>query len=197
MPQNYPTPSVVRARRIVGLLVLGGLVWGVFAGVTAVFNFVNGFFTPSQSLTMVAGSDCQPQQVNVEAHVGTSSGDPQAAFNPGDAPYFWFTVTNTGPVDCKFNVGSSVTSYSITSGSDNVWTSKDCKSVKRVDFVTTLKPNKPKSNPPADWQRVRSSDSGCSIADGQPTVPADGASYVLHAEVNGVISANTAQFVLN
>jgi hypothetical protein len=197
MPQNYPTPSVVLARRIVGLLVLGGLIWGVVAGVSAVISFVNNLFNPGASSTLVAGADCQPQQISIEAHVGTSASEVQGAFNPGDAPYFWFTVTNTGPVDCKFNVGSSVTFYSVTSGSDNVWNSKDCKGVTREDFVTTLKPNQPVSNPPTDWQRVRSSGSGCSIADGQMTVPADGASYVLHAEVNGVISANTTQFVLN
>ncbi len=197
MPQNYPTPSVVRARRIVGLLVLGGLIWGAIAGVTAVYSFVNGFFNPNQNSTLVAGADCQPQLLSLEAHVGTANSELQNAFNPGDAPYFWFTITNTGPVECVFNLGSSVTFYSVTSGSDNVWSSKDCKAVPRADYVTTLLPNKPLSNPPTDWQRVRSSSSGCSITDGQPVVPAGGASYVLRAEVNGVISENTTQFVLN
>lgn len=197
MPQNYPTPSVVLARRIVGLLVLGGLIWGVIAGVSAVFNFVNGFFNPNQSPTLVAGADCQPQLLSLEAHVGTANSEIQNAFNPGDSPYFWFTITNTGPVDCVFNLGSSVTFYSVTSGSDNVWSSKDCKAVARTDYVTTLMPNKPLSNPPTDWQRVRSSGSGCAVTDGQPVVPAGGASYVLRAEVNGVISENTTQFVLN
>ncbi len=198
MPQNYPTPSVVLARRIVGLLVLGGLIWGVIAGVSAVFNAISNFFNPQQSLTMVPGDNCQPQQITIEGHVGTAEGVNQGSFNPGDTPYFWFTVTNTGPVDCKFNVGTSVTYYSVTSGSDNVWSSKDCKvSVPRSDTVMDLMPSMPISNPPSDWQRVRSSGSGCSSADGQPVVPAGGASYVLRAEVNGVISENTTQFVLN
>jgi hypothetical protein len=197
MPQNYPTPSVVRARRIVGLLVLGGLIWGVIAGVSAVYNFVTGLFNPNQTNTLVAGADCQPQLLSIEAHVGTADAVNQGAFNPGDTPYFWFTITNTGPVDCTFNVGTSATFYSVTSGSDNVWSSKDCKGVTRTDYVINLMPNKPMSNPPTDWQRVRSSGSGCSIPDGQPTVPAGGASYVLRAEVNGVISENTTQFVLN
>ena len=198
MPNNYgPSAGVIRARRITALLVVIGLIWGIIAGVTSVVNWVGGLFHPNQAPTMVAGADCQPQQVKIEAHVGNADQSLQNAFNPTDTPYFWFTVTNTGTVDCKFNVGSTASYYTVKSGSDLIWTSKDCTSSPRTDSVITLNPSTPLSAPASDWQRVRSSTSGgCSLADGQPSVTANGASYVLTAEVNGNIS-DGVQFVLN
>lgn len=194
---DHIPPSVIWTRRVLVLAVLGGLIWGVVAAVSGVVSWVSGLFNPSQP-TMTAGADCQPQQIRVEAHVGTAKQVYQGAFNPGEYPYLWFSVTNTGPVECKFNVGPSVTYYTITSGSDTVWSSKDCKlDTPRSDYVTLLKPSVAVASAPSDWQRVRSSSAGCSIADNQPEVTAGGASYVLKAEVNGVISENTTQFVLN
>lgn len=199
MPNNYgPSAGVIRARRITALVVFVALVWGAIAGVVGVVNWFGNLIHPNQAPTLVAGADCQPQQVKIEAHVGTEAGVIQPSFNPGDTPHFWFTVTNTGPVDCKFNVGSAVTFYNVKSGSDQIWSSKDCKlSSARTDMVITLNPSTPLGNSPSDWQRVRSSTSGgCSIADGMPSVAANGASYVLTAEVNGNIS-DGVQFVLN
>ncbi len=199
MPNNYgPSAGVIRARRITALLVVIGLIWGIIAGVTSVVNWIGGLFNPGQSPTLVAGADCQPQQVKIEAHVGNSDQSLQNAFNPTDTPYFWFSVTNTGTVDCKFNVGPSVTYYNVKSGSDAIWSSKDCKlSAARTDNIMTLKPATALSAQASDWQRVRSStSSGCTLADGQPSVKANGASYVLTAEVNGNIS-DGVQFVLN
>jgi hypothetical protein len=60
-----------------------------------------------------------------------------------------------------------------------------------------LQPNVSMANPAGRWDRVRSNDSGCSLTDGLPSVTADGASYVLQAEVNGILSTNQPQFVLN
>lgn len=198
MQNNQPRASILWTRRVLVLLVLGGLVWGAVAAVGGVIGWVSGIFNPNKAPTQVAGADCQPQQIRVEAHVGTADQKYQGAFNPDEYPYFWITVTNTGSVECKFNVGSSVTYYSVKSGSDNVWTSKDCiLEQPREDYPTMLVPNAAVTIPAADWQRVRSSSSGCSIADGQPIVEAGGSSYFLTAEVNGVISENSAQFVLN
>jgi hypothetical protein len=42
---------------------------------------------------------------------------------------------------------------------------------------------------------VRSSGEGC--GEGQPAVPTAGASFFIKAEVNGVISQNSQQFLLN
>ena len=199
MPQNYgPRPSIIWTRRVLVLAVLGGLIWGAVAAVNAGISFVAGIFNPSSSPVLVAGGDCQPQQIKVEAFVGLKDKSRQLSFNAGDKPYFWFTITNTASVECNFNVGTSGTFYKVTSGSDNIWSSQDCNiDTDRTDTIMSLTPNSPVTSGADYWDRVRSSDQGCSIADGLPEVTAGGASYVLKAEVNGVISENRQQFVLN
>ncbi len=194
---RYPSPLELLIRRLVFLAVVIGLVWGLIAGVMAFFGWVGSVFNPNQAPTIVAGSTCQSQQIKIDAHVGTSNAQDQLAFNPGDTPYFWFSVTNTGTVECKFNLGSDVTFYKVTSGSDNVWNSKDCNSERFASEPIMLQPNTPLSSPVGRWDRVRSSDAGCALKDGLPSVTADGASYVLQAEVNGILSTNQPQFVLN
>lgn len=199
MSQNYgPRPSIIWTRRALVLLVLGGLIWGAVALVNTGISFVSGLLNPNKAPVLIAGGNCQPQEIKIEAFVGTSDKANQLAFNAGDKPYFWFTITNTSSVECNFNVGTSATFFKITSGSDNVWSSQDCNLIApRTDTIMSLKPNKTVTSGADYWDRVRSSDSGCTSSDGQPEVGAGGASYVLKAEVNGVISENTQQFVLN
>ncbi len=199
MSQNYrPRASVIWTRRALALAILGGLIWGVYAGISAGISYVGGLFNTEKPAVIAEGDDCQPQQIKVEAFVGTKDKQNQLAFNAGDKPYFWFTITNTASVACKFNVGSSASFFKVTSGSDNIWNSQDCNlGTERTDRIMLLSPNQPVSADADYWQKVRSSDQGCSVADGLPEVTAGGASYFLKAEVNGVISENTQQFVLN
>jgi len=189
--------SVLWTQRVIVLGVLIGLIWGVISFIGFIAGLVTGGSQQSQP-TMKEGDPCQPQQIVVESFVGTATKQNQLAFNPGEKPYFWFQITNTGPVKCSFNVGTSGSFFFVKSGSEAIWNSKDCNlKVKREDTFMLLNRNEPVSSPASDWQRVRSSSSGCSIEDGQPAVTANGASYLMHAEVNGVISQNTVQFVLN
>jgi hypothetical protein len=194
---RYPSPRELLIRRLVVLAIVIGLVWGLIAGTLAFFGWVGSLFNQNQAPTIVAGSTCQSQQIKIDAHVGTSDAQDQLAFNPGDTPYFWFSVTNTGAAECKFNLGSDVTFFKVTSGSDNVWSSKDCNAERVPAEPIMLQPNVSMANPAGRWDRVRSNDSGCALADGLPLVTADGASYVLQAEVNGILSTNKPQFVLN
>lgn len=194
---RYPSPLELLIRRLVFLAVVIGLIWGLLALVMSFFGWVGSIFNPNQAPTIVAGADCQSQQLSIEAHVGTSDSQPQLAFNPGDTPYLWFSVTNTGSVECKFNLGSDVTFYKITSGTDLVWNSKDCNSERFAADPVLLLPNKELIAPAGSWDRVRSGNAGCALADGLPSVSADGASYVLEADVNGILSTNKPQFVLN
>jgi hypothetical protein len=165
--------------------------------VTGFFGWVGSIFNPNQPPTIVAGADCQSQQLSIEAHVGTEQAQEQLAFNPDDTPYIWYSVTNIGSVECKFNVGSDVTFYKITSGTDVVWNSKDCNTPRSSAEPILLLPNKEVAAPAGGWDRVRSGDAGCAAKDGLPGVTADGASYILEAEVNGILSTNKPQFVLN
>ena len=194
---RYPSPLELLIRRLVFLAVVIGLIWALIAGVMSFFGWVGSIFNPNQTPTIVAGADCQSQQLSIEAHVGTEQGQDPLAFNPGDTPFIWYSVTNIGSVECKFNVGSDVTFYKITSGTDVVWNSKDCNTPRSSAEPILLLPNKEVSAPPGDWDRVRSGDAGCSANEGLPAVTADGASYILEAEVNGILSTNKPQFVLN
>ena len=194
---RYPSPLELLIRRLVFLAVVIGLIWALIAGVMSFFGWVGSIFNPNQSPTIVAGAECQSQQLSIEAHVGTEQGQEQLSFNPGDTPYLWFSVTNIGGVECKFNVGSDVTFYKITSGTDVVWNSKDCNTERYAAPEVVLLPNKELVAPAGAWGRVRSGNAGCSLDDGLPAVPADGASYVLEADVNGILSTNKPQFVLN
>lgn len=199
MSQNYrPRTSVLWARRVIALAVLGGIIWGLYAGISAGISYVGGLFNSDKAPFLTEGDNCEPQQIKVEAFVGTKDKTNQLAFNAGDKPYFWFSITNTASVKCKFNVGSSATFYKVTSGSDNIYNSQDCiLETERTDLIMLLNPNQAVSSDADYWERVRSSNQGCSAADGLPEVSAGGASYFLEAEVNGVISENTQQFVLN
>lgn len=194
---RYPSPLELLIRRLVFLAVVIGLIWALIAGVMSFFGWVGSIFNPNQTPTIVAGADCQSQQLSIEAHVGTADAQPQLAFNPGDKPYFWFSVTNVSSVECKFNVGTDVTFYKVTSGGYLEWNSKDCNSERFESEPLLLKPNKEEISPPGAWDRVRSGDAGCALKDGLPAVTADGASYILEAEVNGILSTNKPQFVLN
>ncbi len=197
MFSRYPSPRELLIRRLVFLAVVIGLIWGIIAGVMSFFGWVGSLFNQNQAPTIVAGAECQSQQISIEAHVGTQDAQPQLAFNPGDDPYFWFSVTNTGTVECKFNLGSDVTFFKVTSGSDKIWDSRDCNSERFASEPIMLQPNTPLSNPAGKWDRVRSAEVGCAAADGLPEVTAGGASYVLEADVNGILSTNKPQFVLN
>lgn len=194
---RYPSPRELLIRRLVFLAVVIGLIWAIAIAITAFFGWVGSIFNPNQTPTFVAGSTCQSQQLKIEAHVGTSDAQDQLAFNPEDKPYFWFTVTNTGSVECKFNLGSDVTFFKVTSGSDVVWNSKDCNAARVSADPILLQPNVSLSNPAGPWDRVRSSNEGCAAKDGLTAVSADGASYYLEADVNGILSTNKPQFVLN
>ena len=117
----------------------------------------------------------------------------QLSFAAGVNPYLWFTLTNTGTVACKFNGGPRVTFFTIKSGDEQIWSSRDCDRTGLVDKWVTLKPNTTFVWAANDWRRVHSSSTGC--GDGQdPALPG---AYALTAEVNGVISGNYEQFLIN
>lgn len=141
-------------------------------------------------------TDCAAGTILVEAKIGDLDG-PRSSFSPEEKPMIWYEITNLGAVDCKFNVGPRVTFFTITSGDETYWSSKDCDRENLEDLVTVLKANStvPSDRTQAVWERVRSSGEGCGA--GQELVPGGGASYFLKVEVNGVYSENAVQFLLN
>ena len=185
-------------RRIVfgtgGLLVIA-LLWWIVSGVV---GFVGGIFSPAAAPTaaptIVAGAPCAAGTVQVIAGIGDQAQNSSASFAKGENPFIWFSVTNNGTVACTFDAGSSVSFYSITSGSQTIWDSHDCDRSADASAIITLQPGETQKSGASTWLRVYSSSTGCST--GQDPVAGGGASYHLQATVNGVIS-NDVQFVLN
>ena len=118
------------------------------------------------------------------------------SYAPGVDPKLSLTITNTGATSCSFKDGSDVQDYEITSGTDKIWSSKDCQS-NPVAHTSILLPSKSVTSTPFAWNRTRSNPSACS-ATNAPQVVAGGASYHLAVIVNGVRSstANSPQFIL-
>ncbi|GAB3122092.1 hypothetical protein [Glaciibacter psychrotolerans] len=137
-----------------------------------------------------AGGACDPAQVQVDALTDLDS------YAVDQLPQLTLSVTNTGPVACTLNAGTSKQVYTITSGTDVWWTSTDCQT-DSSDAEVTLEPNTPlKTSTPLEWQRIRSSPDTCDAAD-REAAPAGGASYRLSVSVDGIESASPTQFLLD
>ena len=195
-----PTQQQIFARRrglaLLGILLTALAIWA-FSGLGLEQNTEPTAIPTVDETTTAAPAeitDCPAGTILVEAKIGNEAGT-KASFSSDEKPMIWYTITNTGPVDCNFNVGSRVTFFTITSGNETYWSSKDCDREQDVDQVVRLISNKPVEAQKGIWERVRSSGEGCG-AEQQP-VPAGGASYFLKVEVNGEYSQNSVQFLLN
>jgi hypothetical protein len=140
---------------------------------------------PSTPVAIVA---CKPTGLDVEAVTDALS------YAPGVDPKISLTITNTGSNPCTFKVGSDVQDYEITSGTEKIWSSKDCQK-DGVPLTRTLEPGKALSTSPIDWDRTRSDKATCSVKN-RPSVVAKGASYHLTVSVDGVTSKKSKQFIL-
>lgn len=200
-----PSPAVYRRRRIatfIVLLVLVGLVW---SGVNAISGWFGGsssstdFELPEgmseSSVVVESGQPCPPGTIEVVALVGSSSGETQNSFASNETPYVWFSLTNTNPVDCTFNAGGKAQFFTIQSGEEDIWKSAQCVRDDLVDSDISLQFGETIESKPSAWEKVFSSDSGCGVE--QPPVTTEGSSYHLKVQVNGELSVNSQQFVLN
>lgn len=196
-------PEVYRRRRIAALLALvlvAGLVW---AAVGAISSWLGG--TPNSTalpegmsesnVVVEAGQPCPPGTVVVEAQIGSQNGENKLSFGSDETPHMWFAITNTNGVDCSFNVGAKVQYFKIYSGEELIYNSLDCSREELQDANIKLKAAETISSSPQPWEKVYSSAGGCG-SDQQPVIQ-DGASYHLKVEVNGELSSNSQQFVLN
>jgi hypothetical protein len=139
---------------------------------------------------VVAAAACKASNVKV---VGITDAVSYAA---GVDPQLSLSITNTGPTACSFKDGSDEQVYLITSGTEKIWSSKDCQTG-AVSATTTLKPGVAVKSTPFPWTRTRSNPADCT-ATNAPQVIAGGASYHLTVTVNGVTSAkaDSPQFLL-
>ena len=200
--------SVYRKRRIGALVVLAALVAGIW-GVPQLFANTGQEVLPTPEVTQTEEAapaeltNCAPGVVSVEVMIGkiiSSEGDSQVvetfnSFAPETNPDIWYEITNNGLVDCKFNVGSRVTFFTITSGEQTYWSSRDCDRSNDTDRYVTLPSNSAEEAAASPWEKSYSSENGCS-ASANDLVPTGGATYKIKVEVNGVISEEK-RFILN
>jgi hypothetical protein len=199
------SPAVYRRRRIGATLVLAVLVGLIWAGVNAVGSWLGASSTPEptplpeglneSSVEVEAGQPCPPGTVSVMAQVGDSAGALMNRFGADESPNIWFTLTNTNPVDCTFNAGNKVQYFTIKSGGQQIWTSRQCDREGLTDSELVLKAGQTISGQVSAWEKVVSSPTGC--GSDQELVTTNGASYHLEVEVNGELSNNDQQFVLD
>jgi hypothetical protein len=129
------------------------------------------------------------------AQVGDSAGVLMNRFSADQTPHIWFTLTNTNSVDCTFNAGAKVQYFTIKSGDEQIWTSRQCDRESLTDSEIVLKAGQTISSPVQPWEKVYSSPTGCGTD--QTLVTTGGASYHVEAEVSGELSSNDQQFVLD
>jgi hypothetical protein len=123
---------------------------------------------------------CTPAQVTVEAVLDADSYPAEVQ------PMLSATLTNTGAEPCIATVGSDVQEYVITSGSDRIWSSKDCQTDPAPAQIT-LAPGTPISTTSFAWQRFRSSPGGA--CDGERTAAiGGGATYRLTVTIGEFVS---------
>jgi hypothetical protein len=116
-------------------------------------------------------------------------------YTANEKPMISMTITNTGVASCTINLGTTQQELVITSGSEQIWDSKDCQT-SPVDTLYTLKPGVAVPTTPIAWSRTRSSTSTCSD-NNLPAVSAGGASYHLSVKVGTITSKSSVQFILN
>ena len=115
-----------------------------------------------------------------------------ASYAAGVQPQLSMSITNSGASACTFDVGTDAQVYLITSGSDQIWSSKDCQTAPAAN-KQVLEPGKTLSTTPFAWDRTRSSTTTCT--GNRPEVTAGGASYHLAVQVGAAKSTGTKQFV--
>jgi hypothetical protein len=199
-----PTQQQIYARRR-GLVLLVLLVAAIWIAVS-----VNPFgssqpeaLAPASSESATVSTEattageapvCQPGVVQVEVMIGNET-ETLNTFGSDQTPLMWYSIVNTGLEDCKFNVGLRGTFFTITSGDQTYWSSKQCDRDGLTDSDIVLPSNQAFAAVRGPWDKVYSSENGCN-AENNDSVPTGGATYKIKVEVNGVISEEKS-FILN
>ena len=143
--------------------------------------------TPGDDESEPETKACSAGQLNVEAVTN------QGSYGPGEFPELSLTVTNSGDEDCIADLGTAGMTFTVSSGSDEVWRSIDCQESKD-ELPVVIEAGQTLESESIPWDRTRSSTETCEIV--RDPVGAGGASYHLTVSVGGASSKQTAQFLL-
>jgi hypothetical protein len=154
-------------------------------------NSANPSNSPSPGATDDAtgdpGDPCDPSVIKIEPITDSDS------YPPGVQPMLSMAITNTGAATCSFEVGTGAQEYLIMSGSDRIWSSKDCQTAPTTQSVP-LEPGVPQSTTPFPWDRTRSSADTCTGE--RPEAIGGGATYRLSVKLGEVESEGDHPFIL-
>ncbi len=200
-----PTQQQLYARRrgvaLLALLIIGVWIWVATANPfgSSQPEMTTSASTESASVSASAAPEgevaaCQPGVVQVEVMIGDETG-PRERFASDETPLMWYSITNTGLVDCEFNVGLRGTFFTITSGDQTYWSSKQCEREGLTDAFRTLPSNQSVLTEKGPWDKVYSSENGCN-SEGNDPVPTGGATYRISVDVNGALS-EAKRFILD
>ena len=115
------------------------------------------------------------------------------SYGPDEAPQLSLSLANISSTDCVIDAGTSGQVFTITSGSDPVWTSTDCQT-NGSSLEILLQAGTSVTGSAITWDRTRSSPDTCSGA--REAVEGGGAAYNLSVSVAGIPSGSTTQFLL-
>lgn len=132
--------------------------------------------------------ECDPRMITVEPTTDAPS------YDAGVNPVLSFSLKSTMTNPCTFSAGSDQQEFVVTSGSDRIWSSKDCQS-DPVAATATLLPGVPLAGSNITWDRTRSATDTCDSE--RPQVDAGGATYRLEVNVGDVKSVASQPFLLN
>jgi hypothetical protein len=142
--------------------------------------------SPTPSFTSAAGGEaCNPAQVQIAAVTDGTS------YDSGVKPMISMTIKNAGTAPCTFDVGTEAQEYIITSGTDRIWSSKDCQSG-ATSTPQVLQPGVELSTTPFAWDRTRSSTDTCSGSRPKAVAGPDGPTYRLEVKLGAVESEPVA-----
>jgi len=151
--------------------------------------------TPSTSTSATASATASPTAsatptCNQNLVTVTASTD-KPAYGPGENPMLTLKVTNGGKVPCEVNIGTSQMEFLVTSGSDRIFSSKDCQASSE-DLVKVIAPGASETaNFP--WNRNRSADGCKEVA----AAPGGGGAYYIFTAKLGSRASPKAVFQLN
>lgn len=141
---------------------------------------------PTPSFTSPAGGEeCDPRQVRLTAVTDSNS------YKPDEKPMISMTIENVGAAACTYDVGTGAQEYLITSGSDRIWSSKDCQTDPTSEpFV--LEPGVELTTTPFAWARERSSKDTCDGKRPAAVAGPDGPTYRLQVKLGDAESEPVA-----
>lgn len=134
--------------------------------------------TPATSAATAATPAPTPTGGCDQNLVTVTAATDKPAYAAGEIPLLTLRVTNGNKVPCEVNMGTSQMEYLITSGSDRIFSSRDCQS-ESSDLVKTIAPGQSETAN-FQWQRNRTVQ-GCDPVEAKPG--AGGAYYVFTARL--------------